>query len=136
MNRTIPKNITWLEDNQIFVFGSNLGGRHGAGAAYKALKWGAELGRGVGLYGQTYAIPTKNYNIETLPVEDIKPYVEEFIKFAESRQDLEFLVTEIGCGLAGYKPEQIAPLFEKAVNLINVKLPERFWTVLQQTNDE
>lgn len=136
MNKTSPKIINRLEDNQIFVFGSNLGGRHGAGAAYKALSLGAEYGRGVGLYGQTYAIPTKNYNIETLPVEDIKPYIEEFIRFAQDRPDLEFLVTEIGCGLAGYKPEQIAPLFEKAVNLINVKLPERFWTVLQQTNDE
>jgi len=130
--RITPELISKLEQGYIFVFGSNLSGRHGKGAAKTALGWGAKWGQGVGLQGRTYGIPTKDASIRrTLTIEEIKPFVDEFIEFARSRKDLIFLVTEIGCGLAGYKPKDIAPLFEKAIDVENIYLPERFWHKLK-----
>jgi hypothetical protein len=127
------RNITELTDNEVFVFGSNLSGRHGAGAAKQALKWGAKLGRGIGLYGKTYAIPTVNATITSkLPLRDINDYVKEFIDFARSHKELDFLVTAIGCGLAGWTPEDIAPMFLEATVLENVSLPKEFWKVLNR----
>lgn len=127
--------ITSLKPNQIFVFGSNEAGRHGAGAAKTALdKFGAKWGVGVGLTGRTYAIPTKDLKVETLCLSNIAEYVKSFILFAEENKDLEFLVTEIGCGLAGYEPEDIAPLFFEARKLKNVVLPERFVKVLESSD--
>lgn len=119
-------NITELLPNQIFVFGSNEASRHGAGAAKQAIKWGAKYGIGVGLSGQTYAIPTKDKNIKTLSIGKIEKYVNQFIEFTKTRRDLDFLVTEIGCGLSGYKIEDIAPLFVDSLDLDNVYLPQRF----------
>jgi len=125
------ENITKLEENQIFVFGSNLSGRHGKGAAKTALGWGAKWGQGKGLQGRTYGIPTKDASIRrTLSILEIKPFVDEFIIFAKTNPNLIFLVTEIGCGLAGLKPKQIAPLFSECKELSNVYLPSRFWHVL------
>lgn len=99
----------------IFVFGSNRSGVHGAGAALTAhQKYGAELGVGEGLTGMSYAIPTKDHNIETLPLSEIQKHVETFLLFAWERTDLKFFVTRIGCGLAGYTDEQIGPLFADA----------------------
>jgi len=122
-----PPNITELSQGQIFVFGSNLSGIHGGGAARTALKWGAQMGNGIGIQGKTYAIPTKSKNItRTLAVNEIRPYVDDFIKFARDNPQLDFLVTEIGCGLAGHVVEDIAPLFIGARELPNVFLPERF----------
>lgn len=96
----------------IFVFGSNLAGRHGAGAALEARhKWDAEYGVGRGRTGDAYAIPTKDAHLQTLPLMDIALEVVEFIRYARNNPDLPFLVTRIGCGLAGYTNEQIAPLF-------------------------
>lgn len=119
--------IDKLEPNQIFVFGSNLSGRHGKGAAKQALTWGAKWGQASGLQGRTYGIPTKNSTItRSLSISEIEPYVFEFIQFAKANQHLIFLVTEIGCGLAGYKPKDIAPLFAGAVNVPNIILPPRF----------
>lgn len=119
--------IDKLEPNQIFVFGSNLSGRHGKGAAKQALTWGAKWGQASGLQGRTYGIPTKNSTItRPLSISEIEPYVFEFIQFAKANPSLEFLVTEIGCGLAGYKPKDIAPLFADAVGVTNIKLPARF----------
>lgn len=132
MNRITSENITRLEDNEIFCFGSNLAGVHGAGAARTALRWGAKYDEGVGLHGQTYALPTKDIYIQTMSVLAIKPYVEQFINFAKTRSDLKFLVTEIGCGLAGHAPEEIAPLFRNAVDVENIYLPERFWNILNE----
>lgn len=126
--RTSPAEISKLEDNQIFVFGSNLSGRHGKGAAKTALGWGAKWGQAKGLQGRTYGIPTKDASIRrTLTIEEIKPFVDEFIEFANANENLIFLVTEIGCGLAKYKPKEIAPLFKKAKNIKNIHLPEKFW---------
>ena len=125
--RITPDNITELPANTVFVFGSNLSGRHGKGAAKLALTWGAKWGQASGLQGRTYGIPTKNASItRTLSINEIKPFVDEFIRFAKE-SDLTFYVTEIGCGLAGYKPKDIAPLFINAVLVENIYLPSRFW---------
>jgi len=118
--RTTPERITSLEPNEIFVFGSNLQGMHGGGAAYTAYrKFGAIMGQGVGLQGQSYGIPTMQGGVET-----IRPYVDEFIAFAKAHPELTFLVTRIGCGIAGFRNEEIAPLFEKAHAVENIVLPE------------
>jgi hypothetical protein len=118
--RTTPEHITSLQPNEIFVFGSNLRGMHGGGAAYIAYrKFGAIMGQGVGLQGRSYGIPTMQGGVET-----IKPYVDEFIAFAKEHQNLTFLVTRIGCGIAGFTDEEIAPLFETAHEVENIVLPE------------
>lgn len=123
-----PEWIYTLNPNQIFVFGSNLAGRHGAGAALQAVTWGAKNGIGYGLSGQTFAIPTKDKNLKTLPLDVIKVYVEGFILVAKRFEfkENEFLVTNIGCGLAGYKVSDIAPFFQDAMNYDNIRLPEKF----------
>ena len=101
--RTTPEFITSLEPNEIFVFGSNLKGMHGGGAAYIAYrKFGAIMGKGVGLQGQSYAIPTMQGGVET-----IRPYVDEFIWFAKQHPELTFLVTRIGCGIAGFTDDMM-----------------------------
>lgn len=126
--RTSSSNIQNLKEGEIFVFGSNQGGRHGKFAAKTALKWGAKWGQAAGLQGRTYGIPTKDKSVKrVLAITEIKPYVDDFIKFAKENPKLTFLVTEIGCGASGYKPKDIAPLFEEAVNIPNIHLPERFW---------
>lgn len=125
--RFTPERITELKANEIFVFGSDLAGYHGGGAALTALKkFGAIWGQGVGLQGQSYGIPTMQGGVET-----IKPYVDEFINFAISHTKLTFLVTRIGCGIAGFKDEEIAPLFAKALDIENIVLPETFDTILR-----
>lgn len=117
-----PEYITSLAPNEIFVFGSNLAGRHGGGAAYAAYKkFGAVWGQGVGLFGQSYAIPTMQGGVDT-----IRPYVDEFIQFAKARPELKFYVTRIGCGIAGFRDADIAPLFAAALDLPNVILPRTF----------
>ena len=116
----------------IFVFGSNLAGRHGKGAALAARRQhGATYGQGVGLQGNSYAIPPKDENLSTLPIHVIRGYVNDFVMFAAANQHLTFQVTPVGCGLAGYKPNQIAPLFRGALNLQNVTLPPSFVKVLK-----
>ena len=121
-----PDRITELKQNEIFVFGSNLAGAHGGGAARLAYNcFGAVWGQGVGLQGQSYAIPTMQGGVET-----IKPYVDEFIRFAETRSDLKFYVTQIGCGIAGFKVGEIAPLFQAAIEMENIILPQTFVEVL------
>lgn len=131
-SRITPENITSLGQNEIFVFGSNLSGIHGAGAAKTALKWGAIIGQPIGIQGQTYAIPTKDKFIKkTLSRFEIKIFVDEFIEYAKNNDNLTFFVTEIGCGLAGLRHEVVAPLFNDAVELENVYLPEKFWNILE-----
>jgi hypothetical protein len=132
-NRIASDNITKLNPNEIFVFGSNLSGRHGKGAAKQALTWGAKWGQGVGLQGRTYGIPSKNASItRTLSIKEIKPFVDDFIQFAKENEDLIFLVTEIGCGLANLTPKEVAPLFEEAIYIENIHLPKRFWHKLKK----
>ena len=117
-----PERITALRADEVFVFGSNLAGMHGGGEAYAAFKqFGAVWGCGVGLQGQSYAIPTMQGGVET-----IKPYVDDFIDFAHARPDLFFYVTRIGCGIAGFADAEIAPLFAAARTVPNICLPESF----------
>ena len=124
-----PDMISELKENEIFVFGSNLGGFHGGGAARAALNhFGAIWGQGVGLQGRSYAIPTMHGGVEV-----IKPYVDEFIDFARQHQEYRFLVTRIGCGIAGFTVAEMAPLFSEAIGLPNVILPEDFVQVLANT---
>ena len=126
-----PERITELKRNEIFVFGSNLAGAHGGGAARLAYeRFGAVLGQGVGLQGQSYAIPTMQGGVET-----IKPYVDEFITFSQSRPDLKFYVTQIGCGIAGFKVAEIAPLFQDAIDVVNIILPKEFVDVITTDNN-
>lgn len=114
---------------EIFVFGSNLAGRHGKGAAlYARQHHGAIYGRGEGLQGYSYAIPTKDESLRTLPLEQIVTYIGHFLHCARVYSDRTFRLTPIGCGLAGYKPEQIAPMFRDAP--ANVIRPAEFEAVL------
>lgn len=125
-DRITPDHITSLKENEIFVFGSNLQGMHGGGAARVAAeKFGAVMGQGVGLQGKSYAIPTMQGGVET-----IAPYVDEFVEFAKSHPEMTFLVTRIGCGIAGFADKEIAPLFVKAIDVANIHLPESFWKEL------
>lgn len=135
-SRITPELITHVKPNEVFVFGSNLSGRHGKGAAKTALGFGAKWGQASGIQGKTYGIPTKDAAIKrTLRVDEIKPFVDDFIEWAKYHTGNIFYVTEIGCGLAGYKPKDIAPLFKEAINLENVYLPERFiHKIKKQTN--
>ena len=117
--------ITKLGENEIFVFGSNIQGAHGGGAALFAHKaFGAEWGVGEGLTGRTYALPTMEGEAS------LKKAVDHFIDCARQHPELTFLVTAVGCGIAGYTPEEVAPLFKEATSLENVFLPQVFWEVL------
>lgn len=123
-----PENITSLGKDEVFVFGSNLAGNHAGGAARTALKrFGAIMGQGVGMQGQSYAIPTMQGDVET-----IKPYVDDFIDLAREWDQTTFYVTRIGCGIAGFTDEEIAPLFAEALNLYNVRLPKSFVDVIER----
>jgi len=125
MLRITPNNIQELKENEIFIFGSNSLGNHFSGAARIAFdKFGAILGQGSGLQGSSYGIDTMS------GIDVIKREVNRFLFFASTRPDKTFLVTEIGCGIAGFSPEQIAPLFKQALQLNNVYLPQRFINIL------
>lgn len=123
-----PENITSLKQDDIFVFGSNLQGRHSGGAARVAYdRFGAVWGQGVGLQGQSYAIPTMQGDVDT-----IKPYVDRFIALAREWDQNTFYVTRIGCGIAGFTDEEIAPLFDKAYDLYNIRLPKSFADIIER----
>ena len=128
--RIAPNRISELIDNEIFVFGSNLQGSHGGGAAAIAAKqFGAIWGQGVGLQGQSYGIPTMHGGVE-----EITPYVDEFIEFAKQNPNLKFLVTRIGCGIAGFAEEEMAPLFSEGTSVDNIYLPDTFWDIIKKHN--
>ena len=129
MNFTSP-DIKTLEKNQIFVFGSNYAGQHGKGAALLAMrKFGARRGQGMGLMGQSYGIATKGHRLDVLSLREIEVQCDRFKRYALAHPEFEFLVTEIGCGLAGYRPKDIAPFFVDSPS--NVVLPEAFWKVIK-----
>lgn len=126
-NRTTPGNISFLENNQIFVFGSNEQGLHSGGAALTAVKkFGAIMGQGEGLQGQSYAIPTME------GIDSMRKAIERFIEYAKEHPELTFLVTRIGCGIAGYKEEEVAPLFADAKDISNIYLPSGFWNKINR----
>ncbi|MCR5361110.1 MAG: hypothetical protein K6E73_03770 [Bacteroidales bacterium] len=123
-----PNRISALAANEIFVFGSNLSGMHGGGAALIAYeRFGAIWGQGVGMQGQSYGIPTMHGGVET-----IRPYVDEFIRYAAQHPEYKFLVTRIGCGIAGFSDAEIAVLFRDAIGHENIILPRTFVEVLEQ----
>ena len=125
--RVTPDFITELKEGEIFVFGSNKEGMHGGGAARIAYKeFGARWGEGVGMTGRCYAIPTMDGSLDI-----IRKHVDDFTEYAAAHPELTFLVTRIGCGIAGWRDSEIAPLFGKASELDNVTLPEEFWKILQ-----
>lgn len=124
--RITPKWVNTLNENEVFVFGSNLKGMHSGGAARVAYnKFGAIWGQGVGMQGQSYAIPTMHGGTDV-----ITPYVDEFIQYAKDHPEKKFLVTPIGCGIAGFTEEEIAPLFKEAVEVKNIWLPEGFYNFI------
>lgn len=126
MKEYTPDKITNLPPNGIFVFGSNLAGRHLGGAARVAVEhFGAIMGVGAGLQGQSYAIPTMQGGIDT-----IKPYVDQFTRLVRLLPQFRFYVTRIGCGIAGFTEPEIAPLFTEAAQCDNVVLPLSFMEII------
>ena len=124
--RITPEYITELKEKEVFVFGSNLQGMHAGGAARMAHhRFGAVWGQGVGMQEQCYAIPTMHGGVEA-----IRPYVDEFIEYARQHPERQFLVTRIGCGIAGFRNEEIAPLFAAAKTLENVSFPDDWFSMM------
>lgn len=123
-----PEFIDELEENEVFVFGSNKEGQHIGGAAAFAMdNFGAVWGKGEGLYGQSYALPTMDDEDPSC----IKPYVDRFLQFAKEHSELTFYVTPVGCGIAGFTPKEVAPYFKDSLDMDNVILPESFVKILQ-----
>lgn len=144
MNNITPEIITTLKENEVFVFGSNTQGRHGKGTALLAKqKFGAIYGQARGLQGQSYAIVTKDLTPNSfktrdrnVPLYSIQKEISEFISFADDHPQLQFLVTKIGCGLAGYSIEEIASLFPQSCEIPNnVSLPKEFWDIINERED-
>lgn len=131
-----PEVIFELKDNEIFVFGSNRAGKHGAGAAKLAHKaFGAEYGVGEGLTGSCYALPTKDERIKTLPLEEIKKSFIKFLGCVALNPDLEFYLTKVGCGLAGYKEDEIAREFWVAIAFRSMgKIPKNLYVPIEFVN--
>lgn len=127
--RYTPEHITTLNPDEIFVFGSNLAGMHGGGAARAAVRhFGAIMGQGVGMQGQSYAIPTMHGGVDK-----IAPYVAQFIEYAKAHPQQTFLVTRIGCGIAGFTTHEIAPLFHTAFGIDNIILPRDFVQAIEDS---
>lgn len=119
-----------MSEETIYVFGSNLSGRHGRGTALRAREYyGAVSGKGVGLQGASYAISTKDHALRALPLDQIAHYVTRFLEFAREHTELTFQMTRVGCGMAGYRDKQMAPLFADAPE--NCWLPEEWKPILQ-----
>lgn len=131
--RYTSENITHLEENEVFVFGSNKAGIHGAGAAYTArYLFGAKSGVGVGPTGSCYALPTKNEHLVTMSLPEIEEEVQDLLRHAQVNKEQTFLITKVGCGLAGYKEEDIAPMFTEFLMLDNVTLPKEFCKIIKE----
>lgn len=129
MSHKYHKDGTLPQNGEVFVFGSNLAGIHGAGAAKVALvKFGALWGKGFGLHGMTYAIPTKDEFIHTLPLYEVEEFIKQFVSDSNFYEDSSYFVTRVGCGLAGFKDEQIAPLFKEAKNCSFAEEWEKYLT--------
>lgn len=124
--KNTPVMVTQLSENEIFVFGSNLSGHHGGGAArYAYERFGAQWGVGVGIQGQSYAIPTMHGGLDA-----IRPYVNEFLEYALQHPEKQFLLTRVGCGIAGFRDSAMAPLFLRAMDIPNVSIPSEWLPIL------
>lgn len=120
MKEYTPENIEKLNNNEVFIFGSNEGGRHEGGAAKVAFEnFGAKWGKGYGLEGMTFALPTKNKKFRTLPLATVKNYLKDLIEFVYNNPNLKFYLTKIGCGLAGFRVEEIKGIFWEAIEEYN-----------------
>lgn len=129
-----PEIIEFLNPNEIFVFGSNLSGMHGGGAAFTAYrKWGAEFGIGEGLTGQCYALPTMDYELNVLPIKYIYDRVNNLFATIRMHPDKTFLITKVACGIAGYSLREIAPLFKHFISVHNCTLPIEFIPLISLT---
>lgn len=127
-SRVTPRTVKALQSGEIFVFGSNPWGLHDGGASKLAKRYfGAIQGQGEGRQGQSYAIPTIVGGVD-----NIRPHVNKFLIYAKEHPELHFIVTRIGCGTAGFNPEDIAPLFVDAKDMSNISLPEDFWNVINR----
>lgn len=127
-----PEKRFIIDRSRVFVFGSNEAGRHGKGAALSArLHYGAIYGQGVGPQGNSYAIPTKDRKLRVLPLEQIARHIIDFLTYAGEHPELQFNVTDVGCGYAGYGPDEIAPLFKQAPD--NCHFTERFYQYVRKT---
>ncbi len=125
--RITPRHISKLNSNEVFVFGSNANGMHGGGAARAAVThFGAVWGQGHGMQGQSYAINSMS------GIEPLKRDIADFEAFARQHPELRFFVTRIGCGIAGYKASDMAPLFRGCMEMTNVTLPDDFWDILEK----
>lgn len=134
-NRITSENITDLKENEVFVFGSNEHGFHGAGAAKLAKeKFGAIEGKGYGPAGQSFTIPTKDWGMDQMPRDAMECFIVRFIGYALRHPEKHFLVTQIGCGLAGFTPQEVAPYFQLAQHIPNISLPQCFWDILHNSD--
>ena len=132
-----PENIEFLSPNQIFVFGSNLAGEHGGGAARKAYDdFGAIWGQGIGLQGQSYAVPTLGRSYEKLTLNEIHEHINDLLKYCCKNRQLFFFITKIGCGIAGFSVNEIGPLFRPFILLKNVSLPKEFYDICEKLQNE
>lgn len=130
MTRYTPPDIRTLSPGEIFVFGSNLDGRHGKGAAkFANQKFGAQWGVAEGITGRCYALPTVGHNLSRMPIEDVEKHVNTFLRCTSLFPELTFLVTLVGCGLAGHKIQDIGPMFSERTD--NVILPIEFHEAMQ-----
>jgi len=138
INRITPDDIKSLPGKDyVLGYGSNLRGRHGAGAAkFAAAQCGATEGIATGLDNNSYGIPTKDERIRTMPLSEIQPYIDQYIADAKRFTHLTFWTTKVGCGLAGYTVEQIAPMFKEAVGVKNICLPREFWDVINSSDED
>lgn len=132
-NRTTPEVITTLQPNEVFVFRSNINGSYKLGFAKQALEFGAKDGKIYGHFGNTFALLVRLEKDEQLMC-NIRKLISDFLEYAKQNPHLTFLVTKIGCGLAGYTPDEIAPLFKAAIEVENIHLPAEFWEVLNEKN--
>lgn len=128
--RQTPDNITSLLPNEIFVFGSNMNGAHAGGAAKIAMRWGAKWGEPDGIQGQTYALPTMDIYFKPLDLDTVKRNVIVLLACVQNHKREHFLITKVGCGIAGFTIEQIAPLFKDFTVLHNCSLPKEFIDII------
>lgn len=123
----LHRDMTAPARDEMFVFGSNLRGAHGAGAAFIARRdYGAALGQGIGVTGSCYAIPTKDENIRSMDLFRINEHVCDFVTYVQNHPNLKFFITKVGCGLAGFKSEEIAPMFHQIAENENCSFPEEW----------
>lgn len=130
--RITPEIITHPSQDENVLIGTNEAGIHGAGIARAAMNWGARMGQGFGPMSNCFGLPTKDWQIQTLPLEEIERYVKRYLAWTKLQRNFKwkYMITPIGCGLAGYEPVDIAPMFEECLNNRKFWLPKSFIEVI------